>query len=794
MKSRVILFCGLLSLNMMLLPLAQSQSGDSEVLPNKESANPVEGLFRGIGGILQSIIPSNTAESGPKGYPNNEVGTSKESVNPIEGLFRGLGGVIQSAISPKHAEFSSLVKEKKYRAASSFYEKERQYFNENKGRYTKELREIADALNEEFSPLFSADNKSIVESVKVASESNNDNFEMARRLGAAINSSEQHLRSYDAIFLLKDQAYRSAQATELEVLIQKSRGVLSDLSRKAFATFDHFQGRSFFNELPVSETKSQFLSENLPLIEGKIGGLESERIGAFLETYQSDLGEPEKKKIANLQIEAVRRESIGQSPVAVAIRTQELSRKYNVGLDRAEIQLILLAVDEGVEQSVDLDVQNDLGLRVGKASIAEAESIAVASGAPLTVFTRVVSVETNRKVLSKREEHSRYQSGTRTLPNPDYEIARQSYLQAENSYNQTQLRNSLSAPAQNWGQVLGRMAGEIGGAVSRDRALAALKATPQTITEPVYTQYTFRVSEVEVSKSAKVIVVVLNPQTRQAWTAEREFSDSKTFSMSFNVHPHDENGYANSSRYVTEAELIRFEKAPIKWASSEILKTVNADDRGATGFVSVTSLLESMAPVAARPSAFQKQTSLASPVIDEDPRSESVVVVMNPKGSLGSGFFVDTGLILTNYHVVEGASFAEIKLKDGKVTYGKVVKTDPGRDLALIRVSEGGLPAKLSEERLSAGQQVEAIGHPKGLQFSLTRGVVSAVRKRPIPEIGHILLIQTDTPISPGNSGGPLFFKDRVIGVNTWKLSSQGTEGLSFAIHVNEIRTFLSAK
>lgn len=95
---------------------------------------------------------------------------------------------------------------------------------------------------------------------------------------------------------------------------------------------------------------------------------------------------------------------------------------------------------------------------------------------------------------------------------------------------------------------------------------------------------------------------------------------------------------------------------------------------------------------------------------------------------------------------------------------------------------------------LKLGETVEAIGHPKGYEFTITRGVISAVRRQRSAAIGSdnlVEFIQTDTPISPGNSGGPLLLKDAVIGVNDWIRVDKGSQSLNFSVSYNEIRSYL---
>jgi serine protease Do len=179
-----------------------------------------------------------------------------------------------------------------------------------------------------------------------------------------------------------------------------------------------------------------------------------------------------------------------------------------------------------------------------------------------------------------------------------------------------------------------------------------------------------------------------------------------------------------------------------------------------------------------------------------DLRFDSVVVIMSPTGKRGTGFFVKPDLVLTNYHIIEGSKFIEMKMHNGLETFGKVVKSDVRLDMALVKVEARGKPVtfRREEKQIELGATVEAIGHPKGLEFSITRGVVSNFRKvASAYDSGGkaILFVQTDAAISPGNSGGPLFLGDEVIGMSTQKMVANAVEGLGFAVHFSEILFFL---
>ncbi|ERN40693.1 trypsin-like serine protease, typically periplasmic, containing C-terminal PDZ domain protein [Rubidibacter lacunae KORDI 51-2] len=157
---------------------------------------------------------------------------------------------------------------------------------------------------------------------------------------------------------------------------------------------------------------------------------------------------------------------------------------------------------------------------------------------------------------------------------------------------------------------------------------------------------------------------------------------------------------------------------------------------------------------------------------------------------IGSGFIIaDTGRIITNAHVVEGADRVTVTLNDGLAFEGEVLGQDPLTDIAVVQIDAVDLPVlELGDSsRVRPGQWAIAIGNPLGLEETVTVGVISATQ-RSSAEIGvadkRVEFIQTDAAINPGNSGGPLLnARGQVIGVNTAIIGQ--AQGLGFAVPID---------
>src|SRR3954465_14259786 len=209
-----------------------------------------------------------------------------------------------------------------------------------------------------------------------------------------------------------------------------------------------------------------------------------------------------------------------------------------------------------------------------------------------------------------------------------------------------------------------------------------------------------------------------------------------------------------------------------------------------------TALERVMAAAAASKRAAELAAPTAAARSLEDVISSAMpaVVRVETTTGFGSGFFISADTLLTNVHVVGSNPTVTIRRPDGRTLSGRVDPSAAELDIAVVRVSspdpnQPTLPLG-SGSQSRAGQEVIALGTPLGLQNTVTRGIVSAVR-----QIGGLTLVQTDAAINPGNSGGPLLDRSgSVIGITTLGVKASEAQGLSFAIAIDHAKALLAGQ
>ena len=425
-------------------------------------------------------------------------------------------------------------------------------------------------------------------------------------------------------------------------------------------------------------------------------------------------------------------------------------------------------------------------------------------------------------VVSENQIPSKLVAGTRQVANPEFNRLQMEIRRAEREL-QTAQRNEQDGFERSqclscglitqWGGLAIQSKWQKTGRALQNRIVNltnSYSSTQDYLEKEILQNYSYVVQNVKAEKSAlfKVILSKDNKYIEKNISINKD----KTFKVAYNIDPQDKKYETLLNKYSNIDQVTRWQNQ--KFDNISLEKLTGLIDQE-TSFKEIPGKKELYASLNFEyeeestswfsgffdffKSDDKKTASLSnkssSKYEAKDVRFDSVVIVKTENG-LGSGFFISKDEILTNYHVIENATSISVTDVNGKRSSAVVIKKDLKRDLALIKTNIIGKPVEFYVGQLKQGEMVEALGHPKGRKFSLTKGWISAIRKESggysATNEKNVLFIQTDAAINHGNSGGPLFYKDKVVGVNTQGLSKKKTEGMNFAVHFSEVNKFIA--
>ena len=437
------------------------------------------------------------------------------------------------------------------------------------------------------------------------------------------------------------------------------------------------------------------------------------------------------------------------------------------------------------------------------------------------IFIFPKDFDTFSTVISEENLTSQMVAGSRSVPNPEF-----NRLQAEMRRTERELQRAQAEAERGfqmsqciscglitqWGGIALQEKWQNEGAKLQTRLnnlISSYSNTPDYLEKELLRSYSYLVQNIEAEK--KAIYQVIQFKNNKLFEKNVFIESNKSFKVAYNIDPQDKKYESLLNKYSTTNEVTNWQNQKIKGISiNELINLIDKENN----FRDISTKNELYALLnfnveeelswwekllgTSKKKSNKKSVSLnsgSSSFEEKDERFDSVVIVKTENG-LGSGFFISKDEILTNYHVIENSSSISVTDKNKKRSSAIVIKKDLRRDLALLKTNSTGKPVKFFEGQLKQGEMVEALGHPKGRKFSLTKGWISAIRKESsvysATGTPDVLFIQTDAAINPGNSGGPLFYKDRVVGVNTQGLHKDTSEGMNFAVHFSEVNQFLS--
>ena len=409
-------------------------------------------------------------------------------------------------------------------------------------------------------------------------------------------------------------------------------------------------------------------------------------------------------------------------------------------------------------------------------------------GSPLLVIS-ASELMTEVKEVSSRIQSSSKKTGTRQVPNPSYTTALNAYNTALALFSSSRPSNCLGfRPCTPIDLAMLVRHNRLKEAVTD--AERKLNRTPPYKTVDLVQQYQYRTVEYRVTKTAPVRIAKFEAHSNSGLQGRKEIRLTDTFTVAYGFSPEDTNKQ-KSRRYANEVDIENYERAPIDITDKLRLASIS--------WAPIATRDEALAWMSKNTSSTQPSTIASSTTdvsVTADKRFNSVVVVNLPSGGLGTGFYVARDVILTAEHVVGDTRFVKLVNYKGEKFDGRVIDRDSQRDLALISTKKAGTPLQIFKGDLQLGSTVEAIGHPKGYSYSITRGVISALRLQSTV-VGSRLarqveFVQSDTPISNGNSGGPLLLGEKVVGVASWIRVDKGSQNLNFSVSANEISTYLA--
>ena len=489
-------------------------------------------------------------------------------------------------------------------------------------------------------------------------------------------------------------------------------------------------------------------------------------------------------------------------PLSAMTSTVDRARQHNIDLERLSKRPMSIFLVHSADATFNSDDASKITLEWGSilshfgtfgvgSTLEKAGQVISNTRDGFSLLVLLKGVTVNRDVLSRKSVSSMYQSGTRQEPNPGYARAMIEMNHALNEYNKFLLQDPCSNADMYTAFACGMQQSSVKHRYldAKNRALS----TPQTISRPIFSPYEFQKNQLKVEKSGLIEVYLFDESSKLVGTGNVELNESRSFTQVYDLNRRDRNLSRHKQQSASEAVIAIFQKRAMTTTLDKVFREVVLNRSDVEQQVAVNTVLARLTERATE-GIGRKESTPPNPTL-EDGRFLSVVVVQHPNGRIGSGFYVDNETVLTNYHVVEGSEFHEIGLFNGSETVGKVSASNISLDLALIKVQQRGVPVTLySGDRLPIGATVDAIGHPQGLEYSLTRGTISGIRRMASlydPGGKPVRFIQSDVAINPGNSGGPLFIGDEVVGVNDWKLADTDLEGLSFSIHISEVKKFL---
>ena len=698
-----------------------------------------------------------------------------------------------------------LMKEENFKDSAKLYEEQKTWFDkpENRKKFQKLLASLSAHFNSQVSTLT---NKNISALSALSFPQKANEWGNAKNL---LVESHSLVKEYPNHLILKDPEFRLSEIDTLQRKIEFVETSLKAGADAAIKGYDIFDGPSFFNSYPIKLNEKLIFSRNFNELSKKIDIAKKDQLETFIKVYPPSTTLPveiyDRVSRAYYDRIGVELHGTGLPPFAQALSA--IRKLKNAGFKNVEHEDTKIGFIDVTSKTLLKEGQIEFPPEIKKdilvAAVQSDLDLALSDEEgpnKLIVFDTVLA-KSSRRVLGIKKVISKILTGYREEPNPSYNVAQNNVANMRLGVQQAAM-SQMSADSQwcqGWG-CLAKAAGQLIAASARDKANNKLKSAmeelssiPMTLKHEIFKKYKYDKADIKAEKKLTVHYYVIDKSEKTFFKSTFDLVEKKSFEVAYKVHDDDPDKYSIINKNNTEKEVLEWEEAPATIRLTQLVDNYiehASETKPLPNLLALRSIMLNDKNTAL--AKYNSENYGSRPL--NDPRFDHVVVIHTPDGHLGSGFFIKPDIVLTNWHVVRDKTFVEMKTYDGQETFGKVLSKDVRLDLALIKVQSRGKPVKMfSKRKLDLGKTVEAIGHPKGLEFSITRGVISALRHQPSMNSGgkDVLFIQTDAPINKGNSGGPLFLGGTVIGINTQGYKKDISEGLNFAVHYSEIIKYL---
>lgn len=589
--------------------------------------------------------------------------------------------------------------------------------------------------------------------------------------------------------------------------LNAARARLKATSKDAWREYDVVDNPPFQDVYPVSIDVGALMTSDWARMGAMIAGASNDSLTALSKKYgdAAALNEDQKAQIASAFVRNAAANARNEGVRGAAVNIMAVSAAVDAGIDLTGVSSARLGLADATSRTLLQQGQIDFALAIDMDLPFDAVPLDITSNLDardtpdIVLVVQTAAADASRKVRELKDKASKLLAGYDSKPNPEYKAAVLAMQEAQMDL----ISANSSGESSNYGDgstgalAAGLIAEVIKAAVRAsaqadyDEARELVLNTPETISVPVYAKYAYQSADIIAEKSMTVNYYIVDRSSGEYYASTFDVTESKRFEVVYNVHHDDPDRQSLIGGSQSEEDVVAWEQAESDVPLSAILEHYLTATKDAQPFESFAALsnkiLEDRNTALA---AYQAKVLETTP--ESDPRFEHVVKIMTTTG-FGSGFYVAPDIIMTNWHVVNDSHYVEMMRFDKSETFGRVLVKDARLDLALVQVQARGKPVVWFEgDSFPLGSTVEAIGHPRGLDFSVNRGVVSAIRALPnIQDVGgdDVLFIQTDAAINPGNSGGPLFLDGRVVGVNTWGRGD--STGLNFSVHFSEAAKFI---